>query len=240
MRPKAEDPGQFYWMDRRLSYTRQHAAQGITESVRGFYPDGALMFEYPMQARYLNGTGMMFYPDGKKRKEETYHEGRLHGVVRVWDELGQLRKRAAFVRGVRHGLSLEWDAAGRFAGQELFLRGQDVPAGLNAWIAKTPIHARHVMGVKNIEIRRIFLMELGYERLLAGVEHRILHQEGEQALVRIDLPGRDEAIVLVKVKCPSTGAFYVLRVPPQMRTVREAVAWTFDLSEAAYRPVQES
>ncbi len=33
---------------------------------------------------------------------------------------------------------------------------------------------------------------------------------------------------------------YFLRVPPTVRTAREAVAWTFGLAADAYRPVNES
>ena len=33
---------------------------------------------------------------------------------------------------------------------------------------------------------------------------------------------------------------YFLRVPPTMRTAREAVAWTFGLDGGEYRPAAES
>ncbi len=234
------EPSEFCWGKGILRYVRKHAGLGIKEMACGYYPDGKIMFEYPMHMRQLNGVGRMFYHNGMKKKEEPYRQGRLDGVVSFWDEHGQLRKRETYVLGSRHGLSVEWNDSGKFVQQELFLRGRDVPEGLNQWIARTPINAEHVIGVKNIEVRRIFLQELGYERLLAGVEYKILHQDGTQALVRIDLSDREESIVLVKVKCPSTGAFYVLRVPQEMRTVREAVAWTFGLGEAEYHPLMES
>ena len=44
----------------------------------------------------------------------------------------------------------------------------------------------------------------------------------------------------MKVKCPSTEAFYTLRVPPTMKTVEDAVAWTFGMSGIEYSPEQEA
>lgn len=238
--PVLDESQEFYWLDRRLCYVRKYAGENISEKAHGFYPDGKPMFKYPMYQRYFHGVCFDFHPDGQIRKLSFFDRGRLHGEVTIFDVKGQLIFREHFIQGVRHGLSQSWGASGKFIRQELFLRGQDVPAGLNRWIETTPIHARHVLGVKNSEIRRIFLRELGYERLLAGSPHCVLHQQGDQALVRIDLPGSEEPVVLVKVRCPSTGSFYVLRVPPEMRTVREAVAWTFDLGENEYLPVQET
>ena len=44
----------------------------------------------------------------------------------------------------------------------------------------------------------------------------------------------------VLVKCPSTGRNYVLRVPPSIRTAREAVAWTFNIAADKYQPIAQS
>ncbi len=56
---------------------------------------------------------------------------------------------------------------------------------------------------------------------------------------------RDEPIVMVEVlnstpEPDGTRKTYFLRVPPTMRTAREAVAWTFDMDGAAYAPAVES
>jgi hypothetical protein len=53
----------------------------------------------------------------------------------------------------------------------------------------------------------------------------------------IQLP---EDIMLLKVKCPSTGAYYVLRVPPTMERCQQALAWTFDMPEKAYKLEMET
>lgn len=50
----------------------------------------------------------------------------------------------------------------------------------------------------------------------------------------------DEPVVAVEVVCPSTGEDYLLRVPPETRTCREAVAWTFSLPSYQYAPLLET
>ena len=52
-------------------------------------------------------------------------------------------------------------------------------------------------------------------------------------------PGED--IVCVQVKCPSTAKDYLLRVPPEMQTCQEAVAWTAGFRNPnSYRPLVET
>ena len=94
--------------------------------------------------------------------------------------------------------------------------------------------------MKNAEIRRICLEELGYARFLSQVDHQVIEKDGEYELVRIDWHKNEEPICLVKVKCPSTGAFYTLRVPLDMKTVKQAVAWTFGLKPSQYCPEKET
>jgi hypothetical protein len=56
---------------------------------------------------------------------------------------------------------------------------------------------------------------------------------------------RDEDLVMVEVvnsTAEPDGTFrvYWLRVPPWVRTARQGVAWTFDLTEETYRPLVET
>ncbi len=81
---------------------------------------------------------------------------------------------------------------------------------------------------------------MGYGRFLSQVTHQILDKAGDYELVKIDWHKREEPIYLVKVKCPSTGAFYTLRVPPTVKTVKEGVAWTFHLDQEEYNPEIET
>lgn len=61
---------------------------------------------------------------------------------------------------------------------------------------------------------------------------REMYRQGDLLFVRVNellrIPfGGEEPIMLVKVRDPSTGRFHILRVPPSMRTCRQAIAWTF-------------
>src|SRR5690606_37368762 len=63
-------------------------------------------------------------------------------------------------------------------------------------------------------------------------------------LYRLPLRG-DEDLVMVELvnstpEPDGTRKPYLLRVPPTVRTVREAVAWTFGLQAHEYAPVLES
>ena len=65
---------------------------------------------------------------------------------------------------------------------------------------------------------------------------------------RVSAPARpnpEEPIVMVEVlnstpEPDGTRKTYFLRVPPRMQTPREAVAWTFGLGAAEYRPEAET
>ena len=60
-------------------------------------------------------------------------------------------------------------------------------------------------------------------------------------LLSIDLPGDAERhMVCLKVIDPSTGRTYIIRVPPAVRSVREALAWSFNLDAEDYVLEQES
>ena len=73
-----------------------------------------------------------------------------------------------------------------------------------------------------------------------------LRDSGTQAVQRVntgELFARKTAgdpVVAVLVKCPSTGRDYVLRVPPTMKSAREAVAWTFGMTAKEYRPTAQA
>jgi hypothetical protein len=101
-----------------------------------------------------------------------------------------------------------------------------------------------ILGERNAELRRVLLERFGFERFMeeagAAVMDRDRDAGGERQLLRLKLEG-DEDLVCVSVSCPSTGRRYLLRVPPAMRTCRQAVAWTagFDNPEL-YRPLVET
>jgi hypothetical protein len=90
------------------------------------------------------------------------------------------------------------------------------------------VDAKEVIGLPNSEIRRAVVELIGYEKIVDIAE--VLDESTDGKLLSIHLK-EDEDIVLVHVKDPSTDRQYFLRVPPKMKTAKQARAWTFGFEE---------
>jgi len=99
---------------------------------------------------------------------------------------------------------------------------------------------REVLRIPNAQLRAALLKRLGYERLIEKVQPRVIDSgpDGGQ-LLEIDteikdlFPLTDCVMRMVRVVCPSTGANYVLRVPPTIETFEEARQWGFGIRRQA-------
>jgi hypothetical protein len=96
----------------------------------------------------------------------------------------------------------------------------------------------------NVELRRVFIERYGVERYLldSGSEIR---QHDECGTLYVKEVLNDEDIVMVRVtnstpEIDGESRNYFLRVPPTIRTAREAVAWTFGMTVDEYKPSAES
>jgi hypothetical protein len=93
---------------------------------------------------------------------------------------------------------------------------------------------------RNIEVRRVIQERMG-ARFIAELGGAVLDEGLRGILYEVDLRGDPERVArYVQVRDASTQREYYLRVPPQIRTADEAVAWTFGLAAGEYRPMQES
>jgi hypothetical protein len=124
------------------------------------------------------------------------------------------------------------------------LRWRGVP--IDARIAFQPETLSHeeVLAERNAERRRVMLERYGLDRFMANANAETLDEDhdvgGKRRLLRLKLEG-DEDLVCVTVMCPSTARQFVLRVPPGMRTCRQAVAWTAGYDDPAlYNPLVET
>lgn len=104
-----------------------------------------------------------------------------------------------------------------------------------------------ILKLRNAEIRRAVIEYIGLDKFLVKAKPKVLDDSSFGKLVKISIPKseewntlEDEDIVAVFVKDVSTSRKYFLRVPPETKTAREAVAWTFGLSEEEYHPSEES
>jgi len=102
------------------------------------------------------------------------------------------------------------------------------------------LKARDILRCRNIHIRRFLFEKIGYEKFVKELKCKTIHKDGENELIMISLRKNEEPIFLVKVKDPSSQAYYMLRVPPNVRTCKEAIAWTFRLSSEEYNPIMET
>ena len=112
------------------------------------------------------------------------------------------------------------------------------------WMIEEPIRVKNIDQERNQEYRRIMLERMGMERFLADSGARFITKDPCGELFVREMP-EGEAIFMVKVINSSPepdGTFkeYVLRVPPNVRTPREAVAWTFGMGEGEYQPMVET
>ncbi len=105
-----------------------------------------------------------------------------------------------------------------------------------------------ILGQRNAELRRVILERVGLDRVLRDAKAEVVDRDrdagGDRRLIVLRLRdrfGQARTHCYLHCRCPSTGRDYLLRVPPETRTCRQAAAWLagFDDPEA-YRPVVET
>lgn len=132
--------------------------------------------------------------------------------------------------------------------------------GVYAWhgirvprrVIETPetLTASEVLAEGNLERRRVMIERMGADRLLRStrwlkVRHTDQDQQGHvRRLLELRLQG-DEGLVMIEVRNSTpepNGSWksYMLRVPPDVRTCAEAVAWTFGMKSGEYAPAVET
>lgn len=82
-----------------------------------------------------------------------------------------------------------------------------------------------ILKERNAELRRVLIQEIGYDRIARELSSKTLDSWQEYTLLRIAYNIDVEPILLLKMTCPSTGHIHALRVPPDMRSAREAIRW---------------
>ena len=124
------------------------------------------------------------------------------------------------------------------------LRWKGVPIDQRIAFRPDTITAAEVLAERNVELRRVLLERLGYDRFLQEAKAQTIDRDtdsgGERRLLKVSLPG-DEDLVCIVVVCPSTAKQYILRVPPKTRTCKQAAAWIAGFDNANdYSPLKET
>ena len=106
------------------------------------------------------------------------------------------------------------------------------------------ITVEQIRATRNLEARHVLLERYGLDRYLRDADATLVHIDEYGKLWRCDLPG-DEPLTIVEVvnatpEPDGTHATYLLRVPPTIRTAKQAVAWTFDMAADDYHPAAQT
>jgi len=154
-----------------------------------------------------------------------------------YDGLCVMCERQSFVSfDERARLHNQTRAALEFAdGYRLFVwHGTAVPEN---WItAPDKLDPKTALTWENIEQRRAAAEIIGWKRVLEQLQPTTINKDKDPEigeLIEVVLPDAGEARFL-KVRC-GTGRDFVLSVPREMKTAREANAWTYDLKPKEYK-----
>ncbi len=207
---------------------------------RKWYDSGRLCEEAFFVNNEYNQRHRFWYANGNLKSECLYESNKINGLFMEWFENGMPKSSVTYVNGLRHGIEKEYDVQGKLISRKLYIRGVMLTGKTALLIKKNQLTAKKIMTMKNAAVRRICLEEMGYERFLMNVDHSVIDHNEKGDLIKICWHKNEEPLMVVKVRCPSTGAFYTLRVPPHMRTAPEAIAWTFGLQEQDYQPIEET
>ena len=99
--------------------------------------------------------------------------------------------------------------------------------------------ARDMISCENLEIRQVLLRKYGYEKFVNELKGIRVHSDKFGELIKLNWK-KKEMMKFVKVKDASTDRVYIIRVPPNVKTCKEGVAWTFGLREEEYQPQKET
>lgn len=232
--------GRVWYANGTLHCEESFSHHALDGPQKEWHPNGRIKKEAHYKKGLLEGECQEWYETGVLRLRSFYAQDRLEGEYWEWYGNGQMRKQFSYAGGRRHGILRYGRPDGTIQKREFYLRDVRIPADIYKRIQSHQLTAKDILAMENTAIRRICLEEMGYARFLAQLDHHILEKNGDYELVRIDWHEKEEPIYLVKVRCPSTEAFYALRVPPHTVTVRQAIAWTFDLKATEYCPQKET
>lgn len=193
-------------------------------------------------------------------------EARLRCWLQIGRSCGAWKPFEGVVRATERPVVLSLDEAGRPHREDgpaiAFGDGMVVHAwhglAVRDWIIHNPerITIQQIDAERDIEERRVLLERFGVERFLREGDAELVHEDATGRLWRRELPvvhlrgqrvqgPAAEPVVMVEVtnatpEPDGSRRTYFLRVPPHMRTARDAVAWTFSMTGSDYSPSAES
>ena len=221
-----------YWSNNKLMY-RYKKSQKKGEFYR---PDGSLWGKYDGELSWgwrwndcvpLRGNDLKnFYQEGPNFKNNN------DSSFTWFDKKGRVRWQGQYKSNQKSGTWIENYM------ECVYIRGVSVPKSL-ADAKPEEIDTFRVVSEKNAQLRAVLIEKIGMNRIISELKGEILDEDkvNDFSLINIRLAKEedlkfigDKTINLLKVRCPSTQAFYTLRVPPGIKDVHTARQWTFGVN----------
>lgn len=120
----------------------------------------------------------------------------------------------------------------RSGGLDMAMAGAEV-RGAVIFLENMQPMVTDIIAMRNAEIRHHLLQRLGYEAFLSSANGQVIDRRGQETLIAVG------DLFFARVCCPSTGRWYLLRVPP-CDHLEQAIAWTFFKDAHDYLPRVET
>ena len=141
--------------------------------------------------------------------------------------------------GRKHGLD-----ADKWGSISYYYEGVRIPP--HFYTKPESLSITEVLAHTNTEVRYVGIKIVGMDRVLESNRTTIIHKDEQKNQILFQIKGIfEEPVSYVKVvnstqEPDGTYKDYYLCVPPDMKTCKQAVAWTFRLEEQEYQPGQET
>ncbi len=238
----------YYNLEGRLSHQFMFREGSLEKAVEfSWYPGGRLEQVYTCRKPFSYSQEMvgkllsLYYGLGDGDPRFDLPRLAAKKECRMYSNSSQdlLCKGTYLINGVKDGI---WwyapDKNHRRERKEGYIEGVNIPE--QYYSNPELLKPEDLLREKNINRRRIYFKLMGYARFLSLMNSRKVDSFGDYELRKIIISVEDEPLMLLKVKCASTGLFYTLRVPPDVRTCQEALAWTFHVNTEEYELDEES
>lgn len=141
--------------------------------------------------------------------------------------------------GRKHGLD-----ADKWGSISYYYEGVRIPP--HFYTKPDSLSITEVLAHNNTEVRYVGIKIVGMDKVLESKNTTIIHEDKQKNQILFQIKGIfEEPVSYVKVvnstqEPDGTYKDYYLCVPPDMKTCKQAVAWTFRLEEQEYQPGQET
>ncbi|MEA5464835.1 DUF6745 domain-containing protein [Leptothoe sp. PORK10 BA2] len=164
--------------------------------------------------------------------------------INPFKEICFVSDRPRFKRDTQNNLHAEGEPAVIFPdsfGMNYFYHGTALPQYIGS-VHPSQWQPHWILQEQNAEVRRCLIQEIGYARICQELQAEEMDCWREYTLLKLpvyddysripELPPwerhdevQGDSVYLLKMICPSTGSTYAIRVPPSMRSAREAATW---------------